>query len=306
MRKLTARSIFAQGRPGAPREVGTPIDAKPTAQTTHAALAQRGAHPPQGLLRAHVDAVGTHHDDPPAVPVEVLPAVDVAVPLPVVLRVLPAVVLDNQLQIRIAQVEPHLPRAVGVANDQVHHGLRQARQHDQQPQPGLHRGVDAVTDEPRSPSGPASAPSDVGVGRLDELRGGDAPPPHRPVTDDHEVDESHQLRHLQEGPHRAGYPHTSVQHDVGLAGHLMSRDSPPAAALGVRGHADVGQGLVGRTQVPDLAGGVVTGVRTARTYRQRRLGSRHYIHPDVAIDVHAGEDPLEPSAPQVGVTQPMA
>jgi len=70
--------------------------------------------------------------------VQLLAPFEVGVPLGGVLGVLSAVVLDDQLEVRIAEVEPAPPGAVVVHDAYVDPRLGESRQHDQHPEPALH------------------------------------------------------------------------------------------------------------------------------------------------------------------------
>ena len=100
-----------------------------------------------------VDAPGRDHEQPPAVVVDRLPPVEVALPLVLALDVVAPVVLHDHPHARPGQVVAPDGRTVDVADRGVDLGFGQAREDDEHPQPRLHRRVDPVADPGRAQPG---------------------------------------------------------------------------------------------------------------------------------------------------------
>jgi hypothetical protein len=102
-------------------------------------------------VRFRVDPFGPDDDESPAVDVQLFAAINIVVPLRVVVGVLSTVVLDDKQQVGVRQIEPFRPRSHRVVLDVVDHRLGQPGQDHQHPQPRLHRRVDSfahVADRP--------------------------------------------------------------------------------------------------------------------------------------------------------------
>lgn len=119
---------------------------------------QQAPHPLHRRPRIPVDPSRHHDHDPPTVVVDLLPSLEVALPLVDALDVVPTVVLDDDLALGPAEVEASYRLPAHVADGEVDPQLWQAGEHDEHAQPGLHGGVHARSDVRRAP-GPCVAPS---------------------------------------------------------------------------------------------------------------------------------------------------
>lgn len=119
-----------------------PLSAELSRKVPGTTFAQELKDSPQRQVRPCVDVSGTDHHQSPTPVVKLLAAGNVASPLGGVSRVLASVVLDEELELGVAEVEPHEHLAVDIANDEVDPRLRQTCEHDQHAQSGLHGGVD--------------------------------------------------------------------------------------------------------------------------------------------------------------------
>ena len=165
------------------------LDTQPAREPGAAAGHQRPDPPGERALGLAVDPLRGDHHDPPLGLVQALPTFQVAVPLANVRGVLPPVVLHDHPEPGVGQVEAHHDVTVLVADRVVHHRLRQPRQHDEHPQPGLHRGVNVLPDEPRRRPGGHRMTIGARGARVDQVRRPEPADPEQGVAHDHEVHE---------------------------------------------------------------------------------------------------------------------
>jgi len=157
--------------------------------------------------------------------------------------VLAPVVLDHQLQPRVGQVEPVPQPPVGVVDLVVHDRLRQPGEHDQHPQPGLHRRVHLRADVPSGPQRRGGVVVCRPAARIHELPRGDLAEPHQRVTDDHEVDEREHTSELDEHAERVGHAEPAHRRHRGLTCRDVVADLPAMAPVGGPVNGDVGEGV---------------------------------------------------------------
>lgn len=99
------------------------------------------------------------------------------------------VVLHGKLDLGIAQVKSHQQQTVRIADLAVDLGFRQTSEHQQHPQPCLHRRLDALPDVRRCLARGLRMPPRVSRAVVDQLPKRESPLAHQPVTDHHQVDE---------------------------------------------------------------------------------------------------------------------
>ena len=200
---------------------------------------------------------------------------------------LTTVVLDHELQLRIGKVEPFRHRTPGVKHDVVDHWLGQPGEHHQQPEPRLHRRVDADPNQTGCPPSRSASLALPAQGGLDELsRPGSALPDQR-VAQHHKVDEGELGGKVDESLCRAGDPEPAEDDDLGPHGALVTADTLAGGSCGSARAADMGQRLVGHDAVPDLGCGLVACVRTDGADPQggRRTQHRRYGYVGAHVDV---------------------
>jgi hypothetical protein len=94
-------------------------------------LAQRFAYAVKGAVRFVIDSAAGHDEKPIVHPIQILSAVDVALPLIGIVPMLASVVLHDQSLIDVAEIESHPPAAILASDDQVHGWLGQSGQDDE-------------------------------------------------------------------------------------------------------------------------------------------------------------------------------
>jgi hypothetical protein len=256
-----------------PREVRPPVLARPEGQSGKTASPQQRVHTVDGLLGRLVHTGRDHHQDPPLAVIDRLASCQVLLPLLDALDVVATVVLDDHPHPGPAQVVAAKHLAVDRPDLKVDLGLGNARQHQQHPQPRLHRRVDLLPDVRRSAACEDAGPTRRAAGRLDQGLGAHALSADHPVACHHELDQRQHRGKLHEQIRQGRDPDSSHHRDLGGLPHVAgdSRSSEPVAHLG---HCHVLAGRQLHRHAPDPRGRRVTGEGAGEEAEQRRLGSQ--------------------------------
>ena len=99
-----------------------------------AAITQGVTNPVQRVLRVSEQSLRCDDNDPPALPLQLLAALQIIRPLLTYVGVVTAVILDDELEGRIAQIEAPDPNTVRVTYDEVRPWFREAGKHNQHAQ----------------------------------------------------------------------------------------------------------------------------------------------------------------------------
>ena len=103
---------------------------------------QRDSDPLKRSTRLAEDSVRCNDDEPPAHPIQLFSAINVASPLLWVLGMLTAVVLEQRLPFQVRHVVAPTPLTIFSAHDDVDLGLRQASEDDKEADTSLLYRID--------------------------------------------------------------------------------------------------------------------------------------------------------------------
>jgi len=158
------------------------------------------------------------------------------------LDVVPAVVLDGDSDGGVGEVQPPEEHSGRITYLEVGHWLWDAGENEKQAEPGLHRRVDPVADQSRSPAGMHRVRGAGGRAVGAQGLGGDLFLAHQPVPDDHEVHQAQHAREVEEQPVRGSDTKAQEDADVVLSEvRDVGLQSDSAPAVGVPRDGDVVQ-----------------------------------------------------------------